>query len=431
MSVWTNISTRPIASDIVQRSWLSLTRKHAAYFLGAASSLFWLLPVFGPPGSGTSTADTSSVLRYLRIVLPLCIFFLVRRKTVEGLRRMLVLNVSRGAVPRALLRIAGLICALGLVPLSAGLLSGNLLFIVSAVLPLIVSLVFVLGTVLLDDENFQNWALGMTAAAAALLMYGMVTSHFESTSYYGRPRILLGFGHPIVTASVILAALGFVILRESTLYRQRPAGINRLIFGGYGSAALLLLLFAQSRNLLISLCVGFLCIWLGLRVRAKTRALIFTTILFLPIGLYLFVLTGSPLNPLWALLNDLSSQRLASLQTALALEIDLGDPQRLFEPSSARLTALSDYVGFAATDSVFQSFFFNYGLASLVCFLALLLALGWKLSAHKKDIYAFGAFCGMIFFFSLDTQGITTSNLVLFVIFSYAIRTAVSLRFTD
>jgi len=422
--------TNTTTSDTAARFPWSITYRHLAYFLGAISGFVWLLPVFGPPGGGIEKTDTSSLIRYLRILGPLCVFLLVRQETLWRLRRLLARQITNGIVPRPVLRLIGLILTLGLVPLAAGLFSANSLFIVSAVLPLTISLFFLLGVILLDDLSFRRWVIGMTGSAVLFLAVGMMTSHFEPTSYYGRPRILLGFVHPIVTASVILAAFCFALLQISTrqFLEKRQVRERRVLFGVCGTATLLLMLLAQSRNVLISLCLGLLCLWIGVHVSRKIRVLIFSGLLFLPIGIYLFVLTGSPLNPVWVLLNDLSSQRLALLQSVLASSVSFGDPQQLFEPSNARLTALAEYVGFASTDSVFQSFFFNYGLISVVCFVALLFTLGWKLAFRVETVYPYSALCGIVFFFSLDAQGVTTSNLILFVVFAYAVRATVSLQ---
>lgn len=408
------------------RRGLRVTRRHLIYLLGAVSGFVWLLPVFGPPGSGPSSTDTSSFIRYLRIIMPLCVFLLVRPQNVIYLRHILRIKMSQGRLPRFTLRLLGLVLALGFVPLFAGLLSANFLFVISAVLPLTVSLISLVGIVLLDERDFREWVVGITGAATVMLIFGMVISHFEPTTYYGRPRILLGFVHPIHTASVILAAMAFGLLTRFDWVQHPSPRLRRFLLSCYGGAGLLLMVLAQSRNILLSLCVGSFCAWVGGKTRFAGRFLIFLTLLFLPVSLYLFVLTGSERNPIWAAVNVLSSYRLGVLQSVLAQTVDLSDPKQLFEPSSARLTALSDYVGFASTDSVFQTFFFNYGLIALLSFFALLFVLGRKLSMKRTDIYPFGAICGIVLFFSLDAQGITTSNLILFTTFAYAVRAAVT-----
>lgn len=418
----------PETLESAPNAGLRLTLRHLSIFLGAISCFFWLLPVVGAPGGGTNGADTSSITRYLRIIMPLCVFFLIPLRRYLDVRRSIALRFATGVIPRSILRLLGMVLALGILPLAAGLFTANSVFLVTAVMPLVISLFFLLGVTLLEDFIFKNWVIGLTGAALLFLLIGIGTSHFEPTTYYGRPRILMGFVHPIHTASVILAAAGFVILTGNDWVRRKSLLMRWFLLGLFGSTVLVLMLLAQSRNVLLSLCLGLCCAWIGSRFGTRVRFFLFVIILVLPVGIYLFVLTGSPLNPIWAVLNDLSSQRLALLQTVLASSIDLGDARLLFEPSSARLTALSDYVGFSATDSVFQTFFFNYGLISLIGFMSLLLALGWNLALRPKNIYPYGAMCGIVLFFSLDAQGITTSNLILFVVFSYAVRTAVAFQ---
>lgn len=405
-----------------------LTRRFAFFLLGAVTGFIWLLPVFGTPSAEASAEDGSSVLRYLRLMMPLTVFAFVRAETVFGLLQSWLLEIPHGRVRRSTLGILAAMLVLGALPLFSGLLTANTTFIVSAVLPLTLSLMTLLGMTLLEERLLKTWVLGVTAPACLFLVLGIVTSHLEASTYFGRPRLLLGFVHPVSTASAILAVMIFTALAAEMRWDKFTRRQRRLGLSIYGLVSLVLLLVAQSRNLLLSILVGLGCFGIAYRCRSGVRFGWFSLLLLLPLSLYAFILLGSPDDPVWAFVNQLSSGRLGFFQAVLTSNFDLSSGQGLFEAGNARLAALAEYAGFAATDSVFLSFLINYGVFSFLAFVGMLLWIGHRLSYTAQNAVPFGALCGVVLFFNLDAQGVTTSNLAVFIVFAYAVRAGILAR---
>lgn len=403
----------------IPRAWL-------AYGVGALMGLLWVAPLFGPPGADfTKQNNGASVLRFARLLVPLFVFLLVRRQAYEDVLSAAFLRLPRGRLSLSLVRLLAVILVLGLIPLLAGVLTANSLFLVSAVFPLTLSLITLVGIILLDDETLTQWVVGITAVTTLFLVLGMVTTHLAPTNYYGRPRVPLGFIHPIYTASVILGALMLAYLTLGERVRQMKRGRRRVSAGCFLAAILLLLLAAQDRNQLVMLCIILFCLWLLPKVRRPARFSVFALLLLAPVLLYLFVILGSAENPIWAAMDKLSSGRLGFFQTILIANLDLSDPRTLVEPSVTRLSAFSQLISFTATDSVYLSFLINYGLLSVVGLVGFLLFLGYRLSAYTGTAGALSVLCGLVFFYGLDAPGLTTSNLVLFILLAYVVRMAV------
>ena len=410
-------------SDIrIPRAWL-------VYGVGALMGLLWVAPLFGPPGADfTKQNNGASVVRFARLLAPLFVFLLVRRSAYEAILSAALVRLPRGRLSLPLVRLLAVILVLGLIPLLAGVLTANSLFLVSAVFPLTLSLITMVGIILLDEETLTQWVVGITAVTTLFLVLGMVTTHFEPTNYYGRPRVPLGFIHPIYTASVIIGAMMLTYLTLGGRVQRMKRGRRTLIFGGGVAVSLLLLLAAQDRNQLLMVCIILFCLWLLPKIGRPGRFAIFALLLLVPVLLYLFVILGSAENPVWAALDTFSSGRLGFFQAVLTANLDLSDPRTLVEPSVTRLSAFSELVSFAATDSVYLSFLINYGLLSVVGLVGFLLFLGHRLSAYTGTAGALSVLCGLVLFYGLDAPGLTTSNLILFILLAYTVRAAVALR---
>lgn len=406
----------------IPRAWL-------VYGVGALMGLLWVAPLFGPPGADfTKQNNGASVLRFARLLVPLFVFLLVRRSAYETILSAALVRLPRGRLSLPLVRLLAVILVLGLIPLLAGVLTANSLFLVSAVFPLTLSLITLVGIILLDEETLTHWVVGITAVTTLFLVLGMVTTQLAPTNYYGRPRVPLGFIHPIYTASVIIGALMLAYVTLGERVRQMKRARRRVSAGCFVGAILLLLLAAQDRNQLLMVCIILFCLWLLPKVRRPARFSIFALLLLVPVLLYLVVILGSSDNPVWAALDTLSSGRLGFFQRILIANLDLSDPRTLVEPSVTRLSAFSQLISFAATDSVYLSFLINYGLLSVVGLVGFLLFLGYRLSAYTETAGALSVLCGLVLFYGLDAPGLTTSNLILFILLAYTVRTAIALR---
>ncbi|MBE3117167.1 MAG: hypothetical protein IMZ50_00240 [Candidatus Atribacteria bacterium] len=79
--------------------------------------------------------------------------------------------------------------------------------------------------------------------------------------------------------------------------------------------------------------------------------------------------------------------------------------------------------GFASSESVYFSLYVNYGLVTLVSFFVFLLALAKRLSQAHAPL-AYGCLCAVTIFFAIDAQGVTPSNLAIFMVLAYVLREA-------
>lgn len=395
------------------------TRTGKAFLIGAASGIIWLLPVLGEPSS--AAVDDVSILRVARLTAPLLVFALVDRSAYQTLLKAIFVKVPSGIFPRWLIQLLVVAFALGVVPLAAGLVSANIPFIISAVFPLTISLLVLVGITLLEGEVFARWVMGIGFAAVLFLGMGFATSGFGFTTYYGRSRALMGFKHPINTASDLLGVLAYVVLFYGPHVRAMDLKKRNRTIAWATVLSLILLEISQSRNVLISLLIGLGSTALALRSGRMARFGIFCALLAVPMTLYGIVIFGSPDNPAWEALNQLTSQRLGVYQIVLQNLVTQGGGLTLIA-NNAQSSSVDSYVGFAATDSVYLSFLTNYGALGLIGFVVMLLVLASRLTRSRRTAYPFGALCALVIFFSLDAQGITASNLIVFAAFAYAVR---------
>lgn len=407
---------------------IRIPRNALVFLIGVVTGFIWIYPVFGPPGTNLSTQENgASALRFLRLIAPLFVLFLVRRQAYSEMLTNLFVHLPQGRIAYSTARLLAVFLVLGIVPLVSGLLTANSLFLISAVLPVTFSAVTLVGIILLDEETLKSWVLGVTAATTAFLILGMITTHFAFSTYWGRPRMVLGFIIPVYTASAILGAMIFLFLQIGPRVRQMRRYGRIAVIGVYLGVSLTLLQLAQDRNQLVMLCIALICTGFMRKVSGKTRFAVFATLLLVPVALYVFVIFGSDSDPLWAAIDVLSSKRLSFFQQILITSLDLSDPRILFEAGESRQAAFSALVGFAATDSVYLTFLINYGLFALLTLLGFLIFLGKRLASDPRDSAALGVLCGLVVLYCFDGIGVTTSNLVLFILLAYSVRTAVLL----
>ena len=391
------------------------------FLVGLIVGFFWLLPVSGPPRRDVFEGEIT-VLRVLRLVLPLAVWLLVERREAARLLHSFLYRFPAGRFPLLPLRIAAFCLVLGFFPLLAGLLNRSVPYIVSVVAPLVLSVLVLVAIVLLEERALREWALGVCFAALAFLIVGLLRFGFSESSFFGRPRAMMGFTHPLITASAALSAMLFFGLygRERLSRRWRvPA---RILPPVYALVTFFLLQISQSRNMLLSTLVA-LCLYLLARhTSALTRIAVFVPLLIGPMLFYAFVLYSPPTDPLWEWLNAQSSHRLGYYQKLLRDLVEMGGSA--IAPDANRLDAISEQLGFAAADSVFLSYLVNYGIGSLCLLVLLFGVIGWQLARSRQNALAFGIFGGLMVFYNLDAQGLTASNLIVFILFAYTVRCA-------
>lgn len=417
-----NAAIEPQQSEFSVR----ISRFWIVFGIGALVGFIWVLPVFGPPGVELSKqGNGASAIRFLRLIAPLFVFFIIRRPVYLKIAHSLLLYFPQGRISRAGLRIFGVILVLGIIPLASGLLTANTNFLISAVFPLTLSVITLIGLVLLDEKTLKYWVMGATAMTLIFLVLGMFTTHFEVTNYWGRPRIVLGFIHPIYTASAILGGMIFFFLTMGLRVQKMPTATRFLVIGIYLVVSLVLLVLAQDRNQLVMVVLSMIGIVSLRKLGQRIKFSVFAFLLLLPVALYLFVIFGSDANPVWAAVNAYSSERLSFFQDILVANLNLSDSRILFEASENRQSAFTELAGFAATDSVYLTFLINYGIFALLLFVTFLLFLGKRLSEIPEATGALGILCGLVILYALDASGVTTSNLILFILLAYVVRTAV------
>lgn len=392
-----------------------------AFFLGAVTGFLWLLPVTGQPSVNAFENDATP-LRFLRLLAPLLIWLMLTRSRLEETLVAFLNKIPRGILPLQFLRIAFAGLVLGLIPFLIGLSTGSVPFFVSVAAPLVLSAIVLVGITLIEERDFRDWTLGIGFMALSFLLIGIARNGFAQTGYFGRPRALMGFIHPVHTGSAVIGALIFLALFGQAWLRERSQWTRRLLTLLYLIVGFGLLYISQSRNILFAVIIGVLGAWLARRYGFRTRFVFVAAILGIPLLLYAFVLLAERGNPIWDYVNALSSARLITYQAVLRSLIDQGGVG--FTANASRLEALSTYAGFAAADSVFLSFLVNFGLVGIGSFLALIVALGWRLSLSRLHAVPFGALCAMIVLFTMDAQGATTSNLIQFILFAYTVRAA-------
>lgn len=401
-----------------------ITRRQLVFALGALIGFFWLLPVYGPPQGPYFAAERFPILRAARLLVPPLVFLAVpRRVYARGLEYFIRL-LPAGRISLPLVRLLLVSIVLAFIPLLAAMVSGSVNYFVITIVPLVISTGTLVGIALLDDETLQSWVAGIGFLAACLLTAGILITHGALDPYYGRPRALYGFYHPIYTASAILATCASIGIWFKTAAARRLR-YRKWVMGGAITLFAALLVLAQSRNLILAIAVGGFCRVVALRRSRWTRSIVVTCLLLLPMTLYGFVLFGSSQDWLWKTVDTLSDQRLQAYQLLLSGSTGMSSGGNFLGPSDTRMQNLDDLVGFAATDSVYLSFLSNYGVLSFALFNIMLLCIGWRLSRTRLLAGPYGAACATIVFFALDAQGITTSNLAVFVAFAYAVRAAI------
>jgi len=300
-------------------------------------------------------------------------------------------------------------------------------FIVGVVGPYMIGGVSLLCLAALREGAFQRWSEGVGFVALAFVLAGLARYGLEATSYYGRPRVHLGFSHPIQSSSALLVA-AFYLARVTGKLPDRLGWLRRAARVAILVGSSILLVLVQSRNAFLLFCVIFLAAGYARVFRApRARLALVVAILALFPAIMTFAYQVSREDPLWILLDFASSYRLTFYANTLA-DFLRGDwATMLFGPASIVRTRSEGAQGFAVADSVYLSILLNYGVVTLLSFYAFWLAVARRV-ARAPGTLAFGLLCGVSTYYLLDAQGVTPSNLLVFVLLARTARTAIAAR---
>jgi hypothetical protein len=393
----------------VRRKALITRRSSLLFALGALAGYVWLSPVFVPPGSVSVFDAGQSVERVLRVLSVLLVLPMVWTRAVwlslyEPVV-WLVLWAFVAAPSLSLLSVPGLE------------------FVVATLGPFVIGGLSLVCLCALKPEEFSAWALGVGLMAVVFLGMGLSRYGLEMGSYYGRPRAHFGFIHPVQSASVVIIASVFVGQAADRMFRRR-LWARRAALGIIYITALWLLRLAASLNTFVALLV--ILVGAGYALVVRRRGFRYGAV----IGLLVIVCTmyvasawGDERDALWGIANELSSGRMGGYRELTGFLNEETPSSILVGPSEYSRHRQEGFKGFAATDSVYLTVYLNFGLVTLVVLCAFLIALSGKLSGQGGPL-AYGCLCAVISFFAIDAQGVTPSNLAIFMLLAYAVRNA-------
>jgi hypothetical protein len=408
-------------------------RTKLAFIVGSITSFVWLWPVFTLPTANVFSTEGISLFRVARLLTPLLVWLLARPQVYEEILRIFFFRIPRFLqLPKAFGRLLVVLISLGVFPIFTGFFFRDREYIISTILPLLVSLTTLTGIVFLEQRHLRQWAIGIGFTALCFLVAGIITAGLDSTTYYTRPRVLMGFNHPTTTASAIIASGIFVLSRFTSRPFNNWSILRKAIAVVLFALFILLLFIAQNRNTLFCLFIGIGSILIAKKFNWEVRLGLYLLILFIPFLIYGFALIGDPDDPVWSAVNIFFSNRLHFYK--LGIEAYLGQSWIYLltipiEYLSQQFSGSVGYRGFAATDSVYLSLAFNFGTLTLFSFLFTLLIIGQRLIKSHRSAWSYAVLCAVVSYFSMVPEGITASNLVVFVGFAYVVHHSINLSF--
>jgi hypothetical protein len=272
--------------------------------------------------------------------------------------------------------------------------------------------------------SIQGLLCGIATAGFIFICLKLVSQGIEMSTHYSRSRALFGFRHPLDSASACLAILTGALASIST----KRGIIARLFFAIIVILAIIGINLTGTRNILLyvagtSLGGGVL---LALRNRRLTRVLVFSLIGVIP----LFVTSLFVLSDLGAKVVDTNPDatnsiihRLHAIKT-IRSEINF-KLQNNWGPSF-QLEYGPIANGFSVYDSVYLNYWHHFGYFGFLLFNFSWIGLGLVLAYKKPDnnltyYWCAGSWIGLSLFFTFDGQGLTISNLSLFLPFALAL----------
>lgn len=380
------------------------------FLLGALAGYYWLLPVFVPPGSPPLTEGGLSIERIMRVAGILLVFPLVAGRAIRLSLRERILKL--------------VFWVFVLVPAISLLFNFNINFLVGTYGPFLAGGLALICLAALKPEEFTAWAAGVGMVATLFLIFGLCQYGLGPIGGFSmstdRIRSHIGFIHPTQTASVIFVA-GLFSVQFVRWFLRRLRWLRWPVMAGVIAGIAVLLLAASSRNTALA---AFLIVMGAFYARFMKepvgRLVLILALLLVPLVGYTVAVFGDMHSELWIALDSFSSYRFITYRELAErfsdvspLMVLIGSPQ------------WSAGGGFASAESVYMSVYLNFGLLTLASLFVFLLILGWRLSRAQRPL-AYGCLCAIIIFFAIDAQGITPSNLAVFLLLVYVVRNVLS-----
>lgn len=389
---------------------LTVRRSTLVFVPGVAVGVLWLAPVFAQPGTPSLLASGFPGARYARILSVLFLFPLVAGRLGSVLRRERLIRV--------------VLVAFVLLPLVTLVNHPDAAFATGTVGPYAVGGASLACLAALRDQEFAHWLRGVGFAALLFVTAGLLRYGLATTVYYGRPRAHLGFDHPTQSASAVYAAAVYLALVLAWRLRRTPVA-RALTLTAVVTAGGWVLLLVSSRNTFVLLFVSLAMAGFARAARgAVPRMLALGGIVALfPAIMAFAVRGGGERSPLWQAANVLSSLRLSIYRDLLERLAYEDAFSLLFGPTYVVRELKGGLSGFAVSDSTYLTIVLNYGLLTIAAFYAFWLLVGTRLSRRGTPMQ-FGMFCGLSLYLLLDAQGVTPSNMLIFSLVAWCVRSA-------
>lgn len=382
------------------------------FLLGVVAGYFWLRPVFVPPGSPELREAGQSVDRILRVAAVMLLFPLVVQRVISLLPQERILRLLLWTFIGA--------------PAVSLVMYPDVGFLVGTLGPIMVSGVSLVVLCALTEKQFAVWTAGAGFSALVFLLFGLSRYGLEATDFYGTSRVHVGFIHPTQSSAVVL--LGGLFLTQLTrrIFGTHN-GLRRILITGISGGTALLLFLTFSRNtLLVLILVAFGAVYSQVFREPVPRFLLSCVIIILVLLGYWVAVWGDQRYSAWIALDEISSYRL-SVYREYANDLGRASLPAWIVGPIVSSRSMVPGVGFASAESIYMSLFNNYGLLTLISFFIFLLLVAKRLSRRSKSL-AYGAWCAITIFFAIDAQGITPSNLAVFILLAYTVRSAMAQR---
>jgi len=374
---------------------------------GALAGYYWLLPVFVPPGSPSVFDDTGlSIQRIMRIAGVLLIFPLAAGRAIRLPLRERIIRLA--------------LWVFMLAPATSLFFESGLNFLIGTYGPFLAGGLALVCISAFDQDEFAAWLAGVGLAATVFLILGLRQYGLDPTWFYGRPRSHIGFIHPTQTASVIIVA-GLFSIQCARWFLRRLRWLLWPVLAGIVAGVFFLLISASSRNTALTAFLIVSCAAYAQIVKnSSARTGLVLILLLAPFIGYTVAVYGNMQSELWIALESFSSERLITYRELAKRLADASSLVALIGPPLG-----STGGGFASAESAYMSVFLNFGFLTLASLFVFLFALGRRLSKGGHSL-AYGCLCAVIIFFAIDAQGITPSNLAIFILLAYVVRNALS-----
>lgn len=370
----------------------------------------WLAPVFALPGSDQLYTRGFAAERFLRV-----------------LSVSLLLPIVAGRLPRVLRHEGALRAALVafvVLPLLSVVNFPDASHLVATVGPFLVGGTSLVCLAALRPAEFRRWLQGVGCAALGFVAVGLARYGLESTTYYGRPRVHLGFSHPTQTASALCAAALFVGTLIAARHGRRAGLVRRVALAALVVASGYVLVLVSSRNTFLLLCLSVLFTLTARVVRRPVpRFALLLALLALFPAIMFYAARGDIASPVWQIANVASSLRLVIYRDILLGFTREDTFSLLFGPTYTVRELKSTLSGFAASDSTYLTILLNYGAITTAAFYGFWITVGARLSARTASA-PFGVFCAISVYLLLDAQGVTPSNVLVFALLAWCVRSA-------